>query len=594
MPLFSGRLSRRNIVVLSTATLALAGLMAGAMPAVAATGSVSGVVYRDFNSNGVRDTGSASSGVQTDVGIADVEVTAYDAHGSEVGTTTTDAAGTYSLDTAPLPDGTPLRVEFEAPAGYFPSFLGSDNGSSVQFTTAGSENVDFLVNNPDDFAQANAPVFTAIQSTGIPSGTSSGAAAIVGLPWGASANSPGTFTARKTVATFGQVGAVWGLAYDSAGNDVYAAATYKRHSGLGQLGLGGIYRINDVLGQNGTMVNSPTLEPWLDVSTLVNVGTAQTNAGRSLGSTGSTPGTDVDAFANAGKIGIGGITVTPDGSTMLFVNLFDRNVYALDLTDGTPTEAVKIDLAASLGDNQRPWALEVHRGELYVGYVDTGAAAGQLASTAELSAYVASTPLGDALEGSPTWTTRLTADLGYRKGMNAENWGGGGTAANWKTTRPQVDHWNTWTDTWTWNGASSATATTSVGLAATGGSWGNGNVQLYPQAILSTLAFDTEGYLNLGFTDRTGIQGGNRNYPAITGATSPLFETLASGDLLLAAPNEDARSRSRTTVSSVTAPPRPRRATTRAQTATTLASSTTMARTSETRATTRTFRLAPS
>lgn len=539
MPLFSARSSRRTLVVLSAATLALAGLMAGATPAIAATGSVSGTVYRDFNSNGVRDTGNPSAGVQTDVGIADVTVTAYDAHGAVVGTDTTDAAGDYSIATATVADGTPLRIEFDSPEGYYPSFLGSDNGSSVQFAAAGSEDVDFLVNNPDDFAQANAPVFTAIQSTGVPSGTSSGAAAIVGLPWGAPNNSPGTFTGRKTVATFGQVGSVWGLSYDSVGNDVYAAATYKRHSGLGALGLGGIYRINNVLAADGTMVNSPALEQWLDVSTLVNVGTAQSNTDRALGTTGSTPGTDVDAFAKAGKIGIGGITVTPDGSTLLFVNLFDRNVYALDLTNGTPTEAVKIDLADDLGANQRPWALQIYRDELYVGYVDAGSTPGQLASAAELSAYVVSAPLDEALAGSPTWTPRLTADLGYRKGMNAENWGGGGTAANWKTTRPQVDHWNTWTDTWTWSGASSSTATTSVGLAATGGSWGNGNVQLYPQAILSTLAFDTEGYLNLGFTDRTGIQGGNRNYPAITGATSPLFETLASGDLLLASPNED-------------------------------------------------------
>ena len=80
---------------------------------------------------------------------------------------------------------------------------------------------------------------------------------------------------------------------------------------------------------------------------------------------------DLDAFTKAGKVGIGGIAVTEDGSTLFFVNLFDKNLYALDIAEGaTPTSATQIPL--DLGADQRPWAVAVHRDRVYVGYVDTG------------------------------------------------------------------------------------------------------------------------------------------------------------------------------------------------------------------------------
>src|SRR5207342_2230888 len=59
----------------------------------------------------------------------------------------------------------------------------------------------------------------------------------------------------------------------------------------------------------------------------------------------------------------------------------------------------------------------------------------------------------------------------------------------------------------------------------------------YPQPVLSSLAFDIDGYLNLGFTDRTAIQSGNLNWGSDAGLPNDrYFETVANGDILVAAP----------------------------------------------------------
>ena len=45
----------------------------------------------------------------------------------------------------------------------------------------------------------------------------------------------------------------------------------------------------------------------------------------------------------------------------------------------------------------------------------------------------------------------------------------------------------------------------------------------YPQPVLSSLVFDIDGYLNLGFTDRTAIQSGNLNVGSDTNLPEPIL-----------------------------------------------------------------------
>ena len=63
---------------------------------------------------------------------------------------------------------------------------------------------------------------------------------------------PGWPFGRVTLATFQQVGSVWGTSYIRNGNRMLVSPTVKRMSGLGPGGLGAIYQINDVLNPNGS------------------------------------------------------------------------------------------------------------------------------------------------------------------------------------------------------------------------------------------------------------------------------------------------------------------------------------------------------
>ncbi|MGK3953999.1 SdrD B-like domain-containing protein [Microbacterium sp. I2] len=518
---------RAPLAALTAAALAMGGVVVTTAPAHAAPGQVTGTVFRDFNGNGVFDSGSSSrSGVASDEGIAGVTVTATDGSGDFTGTALTSADGSYELDTTGLDDGTALRVEFSAwPDGFEPSGTAAadaTNGTSVQFVEAGAENVDFALNVPQDYAQDAAPLVTAIQRAGSPLASEGGTAAsingpaIAGTPFerNYTGSQPGGFPDRVTLATFGEVGAVSALAYQPASDSILAFATYKRQSGLGSLGLGGIYRVSDVLDENGELSDAGSVTPWLDVTDLgIDLGTAQTNVQRSLSSP-TTPVRDAHGFANTGKVGFGGVTISPDGNTLYFINLHDKKLYALDVSDidAPPTSFESYDLG--LGVGERPWAVDIYQDRLFVGYVDSGetdagAQPGQSAAAAGLSAHVLAAPI-DELD---TFTEVANVGLGYAKGDVYQN-----------TLAPQSQRWNTWTDTWAWAGGR---------VSQSNGGW-----QIYPQPVLSDFYIDEDGYLTAAFTDRTALQGGNRNWSS-EASIGGMYETGSSGDILIAAPDGD-------------------------------------------------------
>ena len=512
----------RTLAAALVATLAATSLaLAGAAPATAADGTVTGTVFRDFNANGVLDTATAR-GIAIDTGFGGVTVTAYDSDGGPSWTTTSAADGSYSIPVTNA-TGNAVRIEFTGlPTGYQPGAVastGSANGTSVQFVNLGATGVDFAVNAPEDYSQGNAPLATAIQWAGSPfvseGGTKTTEPAVAAVPYSrgyTSGTQPGGFPNRVTLATFGEVGAVSSEVYQPSSNSIFVSAVVKRQSGLGSLGAGGIYRITDVMNASGAASGAGSVLPWLDVTDLgINVGTVPSNTDRGI-SGHQTQTNDTAGFALSGKAGIGDMALSSDGRTLYFVNLFDKKLYALDVSDPTtpPTTFQVIDLG--LGDGDRPWALTIYRGDLYVGYVETGETAagaqpGSSAAAADLDFHVMRAPLA-TLSG---WTDVLTGDLGYTKGDVYQN-----------VLAPQSQRWNTWTDTWTWTGGRVAQA--------------NGGWHIYPQAVLSDLYFDEDGYLSLGFIDRTSLQGANRNLASDPSVPGGNYETGASGDLLIAAP----------------------------------------------------------
>ncbi len=460
------RRAHETLAAATVATLAASALMLGSTaPAFADDGTVSGTVFRDFNANGIFDAG-APTGI-FDAPLGGVTVTAFDS-ASGTWSTTTAADGSYSLSVVGA-RGSQVRVEFTGlPSGYEHGAVstgGAETGTSVQFADlADGSDVDFAVNAPEDYSQAGAPLVTAIQWAGSPftgeGGTKGAEPALAGLAYDEKLTGaqPGGFPNRVTLATFEEVGSLGTNVYHPASDSLFAAATYKRQSGLGILGLGGIYRVTDVLDPAGNLAAN-TGETWLDVTALgIDIGSVPTNADR--GVTGhQVPTFDPDAFAQAGKVGIGGMALSVDGDTLYFVNLFDKRLYALDVSnpDVPPTSFESYDLG--LGDGERPWAVTIYRGEVYVGFVDSGETAagtqpGVSAAAADLEAHVVKAPLG-GLGG--TWTEVLAGDLGYAKGDVYND-----------SLAPQSQRWNTWTDTWNWAGGS---------VAQTGGGW-----HIYPAA----------------------------------------------------------------------------------------------------------------
>jgi len=517
---------RTPLAMVTAVALALGGAVAvvGApVPAAAATGDVRGTVFRDFNGNGVRDTGNAAgSGVANDVGLAGVAVTVTDGRGAVLAQGATSSDGTYALPTN-RPDGTPVRVQFSSwPSGYQPSGTegqNATNGTSLQFVASGATNVDLALNKPGDYSQDVPPLLTAIQRAGDParatdaSEWSTGPAVAGTLYDDNGVSTQNGFPGRVTLATFHEVGAVSALVYQKSTNSAYALAVYKRESGLGPQGLGGLYRISNVLDASGAPSSAGTVTGF-DVRTLgVDLGTAQSNGDRGLAGP-QDPSRDPDAFAKAGKIGFGGAAISADGTTLYFVNLNDKRLYALDISDPSRTPTLKGSWSLGLTVGQRPWAVYIDDGTVFVGYSETGenaqgAQPGIAAATANLHAGVLAAPLSGF--GTATWTRVLDVPLGYTKGQ----------VADWATSA-NSNRWNTWTDTWRWNGGSVIAATT----------W-----QIYPQPILSGIFRDEDGYLTLSFADRTAIQGGNRNLSSDTGGQ--LYETGSGGDLLMASPRSD-------------------------------------------------------
>lgn len=546
---------RSAIGVVATSALIAAGLLVVAPAAQAATGHVTGLVYVDYAQDGAYSTGNAAStAIANDRPLAGVTVTAYDANNAVVGTGTSAAALTatprsnYDITlSGSVADGDPIRLEFTGlPANAYDSFAGADNGTTVQFTTAGSDGLDLGVASATEYNPGDPGIATSIQSAGIPSNAVSGALpAVVATAWAVGQNAPtvnttpcqgtppnpancATFGERTTFATFAQVGAVWGLGYDASLDRLFMAATYKRMSGLkevagGGLGLGGIYVASDILDAAGDPKSPSSVTNWLDVTTLgidIGQGDIQTNAARGIGAPG-TPAADLSGFALSAKVGIGGVAVDPISRTLYFMNLKNSTVYGVNLD----TKALVGSWPTPATGTQRAYAVTVHNGQLLVGYNDTGATAFQSASAAGLSYYVARGAI--AVDGSVgAFTQVLTGSLGYNKGNPIYAWQGtGNTVAN---NNPQALRWNTWTDQWASGGSSVA--------FTSNGDWGSQATQVYPQAVLSTLAIDSAGYLSVGFQDRTSIQGGNRNHAALANPGTTYYETVSSGDMLLAAP----------------------------------------------------------
>lgn len=489
---------------------------------------VSGVVYRDFNSNGVKNNTASYN----EPGVAGITVKAYDETGSVLGTTTSGSNGIYSFSAGTIPATTKVRLEFSGwNTADFPAASGANNKTSVQFVTAPATNADFGINYPGDYIDnLNARII-------VPTYTN-GNNRISNGDWFNAANNDASYAfnydgvaAANVLADMGQIGSVWATAYSRQANKLFYAAFVKRHVSMGSLGMNGIYVTNNAK----SATNKSNTTTFVDLKAVNPAFDAGDITGRNFN-----PGDndirlanyDDLAFTEVGKKGIGGMTISDDGRYLYLINLNDRKLWRVEIgANGTaPTLASQIvaynAFPVVAGNSTfRPFAVKYYRGAIYIGGVMDGVKPDETAvDRNELKMLVLKVD-ATATPGSETFTTVLDAPLTYNRRANINT----GFSVNHNTD--YVDPNGTIPYTTTSHGSWHPWARTFAELTVKG----NSGTAIYPQPILSSIEFNpTDGSMILGLMDRTGHQTGNQNF-GTSGTTR--YTGNAAGDILKASNN---------------------------------------------------------
>ncbi len=513
-------------------------------PATALSGHIQGTVFRDFNQNGIFDQTVGADGL-TDAPLKGVTATAYAASGATVGSAVTNAAGVYDITVGGgLSDGAAVRIQFSGyPASFTDSMSGTANASSVQFTTVGATGVNFALHKTTDYSRGTTgtPLITAIQGNGSPAlsyGTAGLNAAVRNVPaLTAVLPSAAVYTASPTIttslATFQEIGAVWGIAMQplgpTTGGDryyIYAAAVTKRHSDWGPRGIDGLYRLDVTVSSSGAVTRNGLTSYDLGVGG-VNYGVVNVTATTTTGAQGArdladrntglagVQSLDTGAYAAAGKVGIGGIAYHE--GYLYVVNLNDKQIWRYNVANFAAAP-VQIALGATnaLIAQERPWALTVHEGALYLGVTHDTTLAVSGTNPPRGGAKVLRVPLAG---GSST--VALTVPLNYSRGIA---WLADDPVTT--TTQQAPAQWHNWRDDYG-NLYTNATLVTYF--------------RAWAQPILSGLAFDDGGNLSLGLIDRFSYQTGvDALWPtSYTAWQSGTINALPIGDVLFAGRGAD-------------------------------------------------------
>ncbi|MBP6002181.1 MAG: hypothetical protein KA746_01990 [Pyrinomonadaceae bacterium] len=397
--------------------------------------TITGRVFQDFNSNGLYDTATGVNSI--DVGVAGVTVSAYDPAGVARGTTTTAAAGTYSLAAT----GTgPYRIEFTTlPSGYSPSARSTDSvlggaatdaGSTVQFVNnANTTNVNLALARGEEYCQNNPTLVISRYAQGASNGTYAANPVLYDFPYNAGTtytdttianyDNPTTHALTTTQAT---IGTVYSLAYNSSTNRIYAASYFKKHSGFGP-GADGTLNTSDDPGAI-YLINPATSA----VTATFTVPNATTNNHDILDYASDNNDIGWDAV---GKSGLGGMDIADDNSRLFVMNMQDRRLYALNPTTGanlgstvdlsTLTMATPAGSAANCAaGDKRPFAVSYYRSNVYVGAV---CSADSTNNASDLYAYVFQVnPTTLAVTATPTFSTQINYGRGFADPGQAAEW----------------------------------------------------------------------------------------------------------------------------------------------------------------------------
>jgi hypothetical protein len=480
-------------------------------------------------------------------------VTAYNAAGTAVGTTTTNATGNYTIANV----SGALRVEFTGMSAFdFPAPKGANSKTSIQFVTAPATGISYGVNYPSEYvATSNPSVYVPCYNNGNPLGGGSSGTKdwFVKFPYGnIDYDAP---TAHIDGAT---LGTTYGVAYSKQAGKVFTSAFLKRHTGFGTLGSGGIYGIDTNLttttafydlDAHGYATRCASGCPTYGAGSSFNIttdgagfqgidyvgnglGVVGTNVERGLPAETTDPSNDAAAFDQVGKVGLGDLDMSDDGKTLFVTNLYDRKLYLLSLNSATsPTNVTAVSafslpnppLRAASGlanaantytgvangsdfydgtiGYQRPFALKVYKGKVFVGAVTTGEKNGITLKEdntgnpeyTDLWAYIWSFDLATQTFAP---TPVLQFPLNFNRNVNND-----GADETFRVWQHALGSWTVWPDSYV------------------------------PQPMLTDIEIDATGSMILGIRDRYGDQMGYQNY-RLSGTDS--YTGIADGEILRA------------------------------------------------------------
>ncbi len=456
---------------------------------VTTSAGILGTVYRDFNSNGIKE-GTETTGVQG------IKVYAYDCNGTKIDSTTTDEFGRYAFTSITAATGK-VRIEFSKasmPSWLQESYAGTNNGTDVQFVTAPNCSVDWALKEIGEYCQNNPRLITTCFVNGTAIATSTPNDVIVSFGYLAS----GTSAAVVTEAVKNQTGAVWGLAYNRTEQKIYSATFLKRHVGI-KGSLGDIYVSN---------LGTPTDATLF--TTIPNAGTIPTDATRGVGAVGG-QSLDVEAFGKVGRAGLGGLSFSEDEKTLYTVNLNDKKLYSIDMATKVAT-GITIPTICDLTKGQQvPFAVKTWRGKIYVGVVCDASIS---KNRADLKSHVlVYDPSTSSFAPSPV----LSVNMDYTRGIA---WNNTGYTFSGQSAAALSNRWYPWVDSYV-----------TADLMVFKQSGDTRDLISHPTPILSDIEFDTQGNMILGYMDRIGHQFGDANR---TPTNSTNEAVITGGDILKA------------------------------------------------------------
>lgn len=301
--------------------------------------------------------------------------------------------------------------------------------------------------------------------------------AIIGFAFTIDTLSDGTYantnSAVTPYATIGNIGAVWGLAWNRKTQKLYASAFLKRHADISPGGLGGIFEIDP----NSPLTGTSATTPWLDINNTTYLGgsatlfPSETAANRGLNAK-SDPNNDSWAYTRVGKEGIGDIEFSEDYSRLYVMDLTNRQLLIIDAVSQSLLFRIAVSDPGCNGgaDNYRPFAIKEYNGELYISITCTGETT---KVNGDIAGYIYQ--LDDL--ANPT-AFNLTLDI---------------SSSMASTYNAGV--WRHWMDDHTADDGTTSGYITN------------------PTPLLSDIEFDANGNMVVGVMDRSGHQYGYLNYP---------------------------------------------------------------------------------